>query len=41
MPPEYGHLNRQFNFGKYLQLKGHEPDSLEFFHKHSNDKRLS
>lgn len=25
MPPEYGHLNRQFNFGKYLQLKGHEP----------------
>lgn len=25
MPPEYGHLNRHFNFGKYLKLLGHEP----------------
>lgn len=25
MPPEYGHLNRHFNFGKYLKRMGHEP----------------
>jgi glycosyltransferase involved in cell wall biosynthesis len=25
MPPEYGHLNRHFNFGKYLKRLGHEP----------------
>lgn len=25
MPPEYGHLNRHFNFGKYLKRIGHEP----------------
>lgn len=25
MPPEYGHLNRHFNFGKYLKKLGHEP----------------
>ncbi|WP_312700209.1 glycosyltransferase family 4 protein [Sedimentibacter sp.] len=25
MPPEHGHLNRQFNFGKYLKRMGHDP----------------
>lgn len=25
MPPEFGHLNRHFNFGKYLKRLGHEP----------------
>ncbi|MGS0972980.1 MAG: glycosyltransferase family 4 protein [Candidatus Izemoplasmataceae bacterium] len=25
MPPEYGHLNRHYNFGKYLKRLGHEP----------------
>ncbi len=25
MPPEYGHLNRHHNFGKYLKRLGHEP----------------
>ena len=25
MPPEYGHLNRHYNFGKFLKLLGHEP----------------
>lgn len=25
MPPEYGHLNRHYNFGKYLKRMGHEP----------------
>jgi glycosyltransferase involved in cell wall biosynthesis len=25
MPPDYGHLNRHFNFGKYLKRMGHEP----------------
>lgn len=25
MPPEYGHLNRHFNFGKYMKRLGHEP----------------
>lgn len=25
MPPEYGHLNRHFNLGKYLKRMGHEP----------------
>jgi glycosyltransferase involved in cell wall biosynthesis len=25
MPPEYGHLNRHFNFGKYLKRMGYEP----------------
>ena len=25
MPPEYGHLNRHYNFGKYLKLNGCEP----------------
>ncbi|MBS4212680.1 glycosyltransferase family 4 protein [Neobacillus rhizophilus] len=25
MPPEYGHLNRHYNFGKYLKRMGHTP----------------
>lgn len=25
MPPEYGHLNRHYNFGKYLKRLGYEP----------------
>lgn len=25
MPPEYGHLNRHYNFGKYLKQMGHRP----------------
>lgn len=25
MPPEYGHLNRHYNFGKYLKRLGHKP----------------
>ncbi len=25
MPPEHGHLNRHYNFGKYLKRLGHEP----------------
>ncbi|WP_016839522.1 glycosyltransferase family 4 protein [Ureibacillus thermosphaericus] len=25
MPPEYGHLNRHYNLGKYLKKLGHEP----------------
>src|SRR6056297_1842776 len=25
MPPEHGHLNRHYNFGKYLRRIGHEP----------------
>ena len=25
MPPEYGHLNRHYNFGKYLKRMGHDP----------------
>ncbi|MEI7667555.1 MAG: glycosyltransferase family 4 protein, partial [Erysipelotrichaceae bacterium] len=46
MPPEYGHLNRHYNLGRYLKQMGYEPSVFvgSFLHNTThqmiNDKRL-
>ncbi|MFD1037172.1 glycosyltransferase family 4 protein [Virgibacillus byunsanensis] len=40
MPPEYGHLNRHYNFGKYLKRFGHKPSLFVGSFLHNTDKQL-
>lgn len=40
MPPEYGHLNRHYNFGKKLALSGYEPYVFVGSYLHNVNKQL-
>lgn len=40
MPPEYGHINRHFNFGKYLYRLGYKPTVLSGSHLFNSDTKL-
>ncbi len=40
MPPEYGHLNRHYNFGKYLKRAGYEPIVFVGSHLHNSKKQM-
>lgn len=40
MPPEYGHLNRHYNFGKYLKRLGHEPSVFVGSFLHNTNKQM-
>ena len=40
MPPEYGHLNRHYNFGKYLKIMGHEPTVFVGSYLHNTDIQM-
>lgn len=40
MPPEYGHLNRHYNFGKYLKRLGHNPIILVGSYLHNTNIQM-
>lgn len=40
MPPEYGHLNRHYNFAKYLERAGHSVKVFVGSSLHNTDKQM-
>jgi glycosyltransferase involved in cell wall biosynthesis len=40
MPPEYGHLNRHYNLGKYLNQLGYEPTIFVGSFLHNTNKQM-
>lgn len=40
MPPEYGHLNRHYNFAKYLKKFGYDPIVFVGSHLHNTKKQM-
>lgn len=40
MPPEYGHLNRHYNIGKYLNQLGYEPSVFVGSFLHNTNKQM-
>jgi glycosyltransferase involved in cell wall biosynthesis len=40
MPPEYGHLNRHFNIGKYLKRLGYNPTVFVGSYLHNTGKQM-